>query len=328
VPAKPRPRLIDTAPAAPQFPAAASILRGFSEFRPGKEWEPGDSVLLGIQLERPGLRRQWYIKATALVLPRIEFQGSSYLLHDEIGLTYRTPDGHQGELTVPFSLVPVQVELFDERGQRLSRDIVMQPEVCLRYGITDLIELTRAGGTFYEGLEPGKPQTAGRAQLRYLSGYLALSRMPRFLQRRDMSGVFWQLVERPSLLSLVLGERSIKFEIADREATEEPSPPAPAPGTVYRVPLLIGLNGTQLMRCEMMVAPPIPPLGPCNGLLGVDAVNPRDPARRVTIRLLAARTLTLAPLPPPSTPPSAPPPAPPGAASAPGSGPSPAGSAR
>ena len=65
----------------------------------------------------------------------------------------------------------------------------------------------------------------------------------------------------------------------------------------------------------------VPPLGPCNALIGLDAVNPRDGRKRVSVRLLAARYLPLRAVEPPSTPPVAPAPARSGAASPAGTGP-------
>jgi hypothetical protein len=334
-------RLPATAPAAPGadplFPAAPGILSGFDEFRAGQKWEPGDTVLLGIAADGRGLSRRWYLKAVALEQPRVTSGagGERLPMVESAEFTYLDQHGVKQRMMAVFGLVPVQVDLFDERGARVSRTIAMQPEDCMRYGFTDMIELGRQGKHLYDDLprvQEGQLQLAGEPQIRLLAGWLALSRMPGFLQRKEMGGVFSKLIERPSLLSLALGKRSISISMPPHEPTPEQHPPVAVPGPVYRMPLLVDVSGTLAMRCELIVAPPTPPLGPCNGLLGIDAVNPRDPSKRVTIRLLAARHVEIpnatGPAAPPSTPrheqarvPRAP-------ASPGGTAPSPAGSAR
>jgi hypothetical protein len=342
--AGPAPRAANAGRAAEvEFPAAARILDGFSDFRPGEGWSPGDSVLLGIAMEGPGISRRWYLKATALEKPRIRIEedGGTVALRDGMVITYTRRDGSKGRLNVGFDLVPVEVELFDEHGRGLARTLSMQPEVCMRYGFTDYIRLSREGKQFYDDLPPAAPgevPEAGETQMRGLAGWLAIMRMPGFMQRKEIDGVLWQLIERPSLLSIALnGGVSLGLSMNPEDATDEPVSPVPAAGPVCRVPLKMDVNGTVAMRCELMVAPPTPPLGPCNGLLGIDAVNPRDPSKRVTIRLLAARHVELPksevpevtePPAPPSMPPAAPGRGGPAAASPGGSAPSPAGNGR
>lgn len=326
-------------PAVSEFRAAASIMEGFSDFRPGEAWRPGDSVLLGIAMEGPGISRRWYLKATALEQPRIAVNGDdTYTMHDGMVLTYRKRDGTKGRLSVDFALVPVQVDLFDERGERVARTLSMQPDVCMRYGFIDSIRLSREGKQFYDDLPPSKPgelPKAGETQLRGLAGWLAIVRMPGFMQRKEMDHVLWEIVERPSLISVALqGGISLGLSMDPDDATDEPSALAPVPGPVCRVPLTLEVNGTKALKCDLIVAPPTPPLGPCNGLLGIDAVNPRDPSKRITLRLLAARHVDLPETPaltpseePPSTPPAASPtPSGPAAASPGGTAPSRAGS--
>jgi hypothetical protein len=312
-----------------RFAAGTRLVEGFDAFEPGRGWSPGDTVLLGIAMDAPGVSREWYIKATAIGdLPiKSGDQIALFSPRDSVRVRYAGKNGAAEHrwVRVDYNLVPVMVELFDAEAKLLSQNLAMMPEMCLQYGMIDNIELQRDGRGFYDSVTvppDGGELVAGEEQKRFLAGWVAMMKLPDFLHRESMQGVLWQLIERPSLFSLLRnGGVSLGLGMDARRAELVEPPPLGLPAPVYRVPLEVEVNGATAMNCELMLARAVPPLGPCNALIGLDAVNPRDGRKRVTVRLLAARNLPLRAVEPPSTPPAAPAPARPAAASPAGTGP-------
>ncbi len=295
-----------------RFASGAKILEGFDECRPGEEWASGDCILLGIAMDTPGASREWYLRVTALGHEFVRNQeGKAFALRDSVRVRYRGKEGeeHGAWVRVDYDLVPVRVELFDRDATLLSATVAMMPDLCLRHGMIDNIELERSGRGFYDSFAEsehggqtargaGEERVAGEEQKRFLAGWLALMKFPDFLHRKSMGGLLWQLIERPSLISIALsGGVSLGLSLDPKRAElvgDEERLAGAGPGLtgpVYRVPLHVEVNGSKALECEVLLARAVPPLGPGNGLLAIDAVNPRDAHKRITVRLLAARTV-------------------------------------
>jgi hypothetical protein len=321
-----------------RFAAGAALLSGFDALEDGP-WKLGDSVLLGIGIERPGRAKELYLKITAMPkFPEIRLGDESLVFRDAMRVRYTPHDSQAdgGWVRLEYDLVPLQVELFDDSAKLIFKTISMMPEPCLRHGLIDNIELERSGGSFYDELPPaeaGQDRIAGERQLRLLAGWMALMRLPQFLHRESMQGLVWDIVEKPSLLS-VLRSGGVSLGLAMQAKDAELVEPPPLGAEIaYRVPLVVQVNDRPALECTLLLARATPPLGPCNGLLAIEGVNPKDSRKRLTVRLLAARRDQIpeslmkhavplpstphgeSPLPPPS------PPAQPAAASPAGNGP-------
>jgi hypothetical protein len=273
-----------------RFDRGRELLEGFTVAGEDEHWGIGDSVLLGIAMDAPGISRTWYMRATVLGLPVLQLDGKVFTMSDSARVRMRTPEDELRWVRVDYGVVPVAVELFDGHLELLAENQAMMPDLCLRWGLVEFIELGRGGVGFLDGLDlsAGGDLVAVETQNRFLAGWLALTKLPDFLHRDSMKGLVWQLVDRPSLLSIVRSRGvTMSLDLAPELAEEIPSPRAGIE-RAYRVPMHVTINGEPAMVCSLLLARPTPPLGPASGLLGLDAENPRNPAKRITVRLLAA----------------------------------------
>jgi hypothetical protein len=279
---------------AARFAAGRALLDGFDAAEPEGQWRPGDRVLLGIAMDGAGQQKEWYLRVMAG--PSAIKMNSGEVLTSQDRIRVRAsgvPDSPW--LVVEFDLVMMVVELFDGDGKEISSTVAMMPAICLRHGLTEFIEQEMAGQEF---MVPGEEleKTAGgdlkatERQMRNIAGWLAVMKLPEFLNREDsMEGLLWQLIERPGLLSIVMnGGVSMALQMRGKDAVaQEPAPGLASPA--FRVPMKVVINDATAMEYELVIARAAPPLGPCNGLVAIDAVNPKDPKKRVSVRLLAAR---------------------------------------
>lgn len=279
---------------AARFAAGRALLEGFDPAEPEGRWRPGDRVLLGIAADGAGPPREWYMRVTA-VADTIELSSGEKLTARDRVKVSRTEDPDGPRLVVDFELVLMSVELFDGEGKSISASTAMMPSICLQHGLTEFIEQERAGLSIMRTGEPQERTPEGELkatelQRRNLAGWLAIMKLPEFLNRnKSMEGLVWQLIERPGVLSVVVnGGVSMSLQMRGKDATPVEAAAGMA-SPVYDVPMQVLINDRTAMECQLRVAPAAPPLGPCNGLVAIDARNPRDPGKRVSVRLLAAR---------------------------------------
>jgi hypothetical protein len=276
-----------------RFGTGRSLLRSSVVDEPernGGSWAPGDAVLLGIAVDAGGEQREWYLRARALGKIFAELDGTPLAMGDSV----RVRRAGGGEwVRIDYDLVRVQVEMFDGRGQLLTSTEALMPELCLQYGLYEYVEQALAGR---DAFAPGQVVHDDHGEVlasddlrRAVAGWIAIMKLPEFLQRdAGMDNLIWRLIDRPSLMSIVT-HRGLQMEVGLNGKDARPDPAGSAYGPAYRVPLMLTLNGRPAVRCEIVVARGEPPLGPCNGLIAIDATHPGDPARRIAVRLLAAR---------------------------------------
>jgi hypothetical protein len=253
-------------------------------------WLPGDAVLFGVAVDAGAERREWYVRARVIGKIMSEFEGSPFAMGDSV----RVRRAGVGDwVRIDYDVVRVAIELFDGDGHLLSSSEALMPELCLQYGLYEYIELSQQGrdpfaaGALSYG-EHGELMADDDVR-RAVSGWIAMMKLPEFLQRDSgMEQLLWKLIERPSLLSIV-ANRGVQMEVGLNGKDARPVPSGSVYGPAYRVPVLLTLNNRPAVRCEIVVARGAPPLGPCNGLLAIDATHPSDPSRRIAVRLLAAQ---------------------------------------
>jgi len=111
-------------------------------------------------------------------------------------------------------------------------------------------------------------------------------------QNETLERVLWRVVDKPSVLSVVLGG-GVRVSIGPRfervTIDERPLPGVPPGQTAYRVPLDITVNGHIALRSVLTVVESRFPLSIGAGVVAIDGEHPRDPERRVAVRLLASR---------------------------------------
>jgi hypothetical protein len=274
-----------------RFAAGRSLLPGKHPPAAGETWRSGDSVLLGIAIDAAGQQREWYLRATIVGKIGGEYDGTPFTISDSV----RVKRSGRGEewVRIDYDLVRVKIELFDGETRRLSRSTALMPELCLQYGLLDYIEQSLDGRDAFAAAqlqsgEDGEP-LASEELRRAVAGWIAIMKLPEFLQReRSMEQLIWRIIERPNLLSLLMrGRVNLDVGLSGEDARPETTAGGFEPA--YRVPVSLTINGRPAVRCEIVVTRADPPLGPCGGLLAIDATHPSDPQRKLSVRLLGAR---------------------------------------
>jgi len=104
----------------------------------------------------------------------------------------------------------------------------------------------------------------------------------------------WELLEKPSVWS-VLGrigriESGVIFHTKGVGPVSEEPWALPAVAEVFKIPLTLELNDRPGLQCVLVVTHPRPPLLVSAGIIGILAQSPGDDAKRLFLRIVAART--------------------------------------
>ncbi len=276
---------------AADFPGGPSVLEGFDALEPGSTWRAGDEVLFGLRLRRGQTARHWLLHLRVTEPVAIARDG------DELARGKHLPPVEwtiriNGEAQ-RFSSARCRAlaTVLDARGNVLGRSEPQLPRDFLAGGFGAACELVAQGAqrrargdqvaAFYRGLEmrPFSDATVTAVALLQV------------VQDDDvLSPLLWEVIERPSLWSIVanLGARVIlrpRFHAAVERAS---AVPAVAP-TAWQVPMSLLVNDETVLVVDLFVTPSAPPVALCGGVLGAIARHPRDADVEFSLLLLAAR---------------------------------------
>ena len=201
-----------------------------------------------------------------------------------------------GEFVYESRLRPMRVTLFDPAGKQLGSSMVMAPWdfLCRGFARTcDLARLlteTRKGPVTYGSRKLSRKEAARELY----GGFAALMAFLNIAQNNKvLSAVLWQVMERPSVFSVLLAgklELAILAMAHTATADAEVFPGQPVL-RAYRVPLQIRANHTPVLFARMLVADAKSPFRISAGILAVDGFRPSDPKVRFRLQLLAARRI-------------------------------------
>lgn len=267
---------------SPEFAAGKAILSGFELGEESDPWLPGDQVLMGIIVEKPGAREVRYLKVT-LLDPGKRPHMINYTLE---------PDGRapiQG-LTI---VVPTAIEYFDEQGRPLaeSRGGIQECNFhCNVYTAADFFRVETERRARGEEAPTGDPEYEA-AFKSALIGWFSLLNMGEALQsNRVLRRALEDAAEPPGLLELLFGDHSVT--LSTRSDNQEPGEAVIMPGVAlatYRVPMSLAFGKTRAMDFDVTAAKIRAPLGLCGGVVWLEAHHPTKEDRRVYVRLLAAK---------------------------------------
>ncbi len=289
-PAPPQPDLLAAFQVTP-FPGAAALLEGFSAEEDGQDWRVGDAALFGLELHRDGQVQRW--------LMRVEVTSPQAVVVtdgvEEPTLTvYRANVAGLGERTYVSSMFGADVSIHAADGALLGQSRLTVPREFLARGFTDVC-------TAMEEPLPEAPaeQEAARLHRTELAAesLQSLFALMGIVVRDDhLSEILWQVVRKPSLLSIILhlgAKVSLQPRFADTvRAAGLPrhlaaQQPAGMPSWV--VPFTVTVNDSPALYADLLVTGPNPPRMLCGGILGLTARHPDDPELRFELTLLAAR---------------------------------------
>ncbi|MCA8964910.1 MAG: hypothetical protein H6838_11270 [Planctomycetes bacterium] len=265
---------------AAEFPGAARLLDGFSPFTFASEWVPGDTVLYGLRLRRGDQQQRWLLR---LHLDEVDAGGAPLRWDLQV---------NGGLQRFESALSRVTATVADADGNVLGGSRPQMPRDFLARGFAPACEQVRAyredhpeaeaGQGFYEGVD---------ARLLAEAVVSAMALLDTVRNDPLLSPILWQVVQRPSLLS-VIGNLGVSVVVQPRflRATETVPPISEMPhGAVWRVPIDLFVNDAPALVAELVVGTSLPPFGVGGGILAAIARHPSDPEVEFEVLLLAAR---------------------------------------
>ncbi len=236
----------------PNSTDASHLLDGFDVADPTLPLRVGDRALIGVRRWRGDEVRNWFVLVKAYTLG--DARGDQPMLHAEI---------------------------FDAEHQQLS-EVYAKITGYLPDGIADACRAALdPDPPPARGFAPGQP-----AGPKARGTFCLMDLLRVVVHSNELAAVLWDVIDRPSLLSL-LGGVEVSAGMSFRHARPITDPSLEAPG--YAFPLVLRVNGTDALHCEVTVVEPASPLRVCGGVTQIVGHAPDDPTRRVVLRLLAAR---------------------------------------
>jgi hypothetical protein len=274
----------DERPPEPGEPGAFAGAAGFDVPASGGPWRPGDRALYAVHLHDDDGSASWQLLfRVSDEEHEIEPTTSMQMTLGELQITETSP------------LQPVLASVRAEGAVSDNTSTALAPRLFLQRGFIGLCR----GLPEWQALEDsGREVTADEraAALREFGrAYGALSSLLRLVESVDcLRDLLWRVMEKPSALSLVrsLGRVELTLQLADgvvEELGPDALPPALRGRPVFRLPLVIELNGKPALECHLTVTTPDPPLELVAGVVRIDAWRPSEPNRRMVLELEGAR---------------------------------------
>lgn len=258
---------------AGEFPGATALVQGLSPPQNETKWFAGETILYALRLEKCTTVRRWLVRLTLLESEVDTTRGGVS------SMTMRMDDGNAVTLVSP--KLPVRVEVWDENGAAQGDSRVLVPVGFLRHSFLDACEWQR------------QPKLDESGRIGVCGAHAALISFLGILQDDDLlAGILWQVVDKPSLWSVVTGfgvALRLEAGLARAKTVEDVGLPGWSRPAV-QFPLLLKLNDRHALDATITATDPWMPLGLCGGIVEVEATRPSDGSVRFTARLLAART--------------------------------------
>jgi hypothetical protein len=269
------------------FAPGRELLAGFDVSRGDKTHRDGDAVLLGIFVEKDGKETVRYMRVGSR-FPRVNgsFDGTMNF-------------AKRRKFEFDWPTCETVIELFDEKGERLSRRAGGIPLALMDSGLFRSCELADAIRARRPDLKDA--DTAGLAEAmtdaemeEIAMGWGSLIAMSVSLQRNPIfNKMLMGSIEKPPFWKMLLG---VSIGLGQRQG-HHPTLSRVTLGTAglggiempaYVVPLVLEINNDEAMLFDLTVVPVVPPLELCGGLVSMEAWHPTKAGIRVHVRLLGA----------------------------------------
>jgi hypothetical protein len=273
------------------FPGAAKVLSGFDDRVPGSAWCDRDQALFAMQLDKGGETVRWLLHLEAPLGARVAGRNAETGAVVPLGLSVtRTIDGTGADGTprswkVTTRRADVTVRVLDAAGELLARSEITLPVDTLEHGLLPAIDHMLASKRGEAIDENGE-----RAFLEAMLAIIALLDVLR--DDEALSDYFWQVIEKPSLWSVVtsFGITTNTTASFDKSiATTVPSP-LPATGRAFSAPLRIDVNGSPALFVDLLACDASRPYAICGGIVAAVARHPTRSDVTLRMQLVAARS--------------------------------------
>jgi len=282
-----------------EFPGANTMAAGFDERIADQSWEMDDEVVFALRLRRGEQVDRWLLRLSVMLGERLTGSLDSEPLTKGIGLweemswTYTITDhGERRDAQVKSKLLPVVATVCDEQGRKLTTSVVKLPVRLLGRGVLPAIDCALAATQAQAQATPGEP--AREVSLQPLvEATIGLMSLLNVVQEDDaLADYFWQVVEKPSLWSIITGfgvkaTFSMGFEKSVPAASLPPD--LPAANRAFVVPMQIDVNGSPALFLELTATDAARPYSLCGGIVGGVARHPTKADYALELQLIAAR---------------------------------------
>lgn len=280
------------------FPGADRVLAGFSaRAASAGSWDREDAVLFGLELVNGDAVHRWLLHIEAQLGDTVQLTGRDgktverTIPHPTGSWTYRSRiGGEEREFPVKSAMNLVGVRVCDADGQELGKSSAMVPMQLMTQGLLPAVACALAHPIANLG-----PQGFDSADdvLPMARGILALVALLEIVQQDSvLEPYFWQVVQKPSLWSVVTGLGvEAAMTVALDKSVPIPGLSAPTAGDVqpYLVPVRVDVNGEPALLADLICVDAAPPYGLCAGIAGITARHPTRTDLHFRAELLAAR---------------------------------------
>lgn len=274
---------------ADEFPGAASLLDGFDARSEEAQWLAHDRALFGLRLDRDGEVVRWLLLIEAPLGQQIVARspdGDEFSIG--VGATAVWRFGVTGgdgtrEIRVESRLATVRAKVFTAAGELLTDTEASLPVDLLGRGVLPAIDSVR------EATAAGAAAPVDGA---WIEGVLAVRELLDIVRENDaLADYFWQVVEKPSLWSVVtsLGVSVAITTSLEQSVPADTPPPIPPAERTFSAPLSIRVNGAPALFVDLLATDPRRPFALCGGIIAAIARHPTRPDTTFRMQLLAAR---------------------------------------
>ncbi len=276
---------------------------GFAAVEPEGEWRVGDELLYGVEYSDGDERDAWILGLRVMsrpfpvgelmVLLGNDSEESTVSVHRGAQFSIELTDSRGRVHRFTSDSILVAASTFDESGEQLEQKISVVPQAYLTGGFREACELFRDGAFPAGSADSLSEDEVGRYGEALASALAAMLTLFRTLEQNEaMAKILWKIVDRPSVFSVIVrggatANLSPRFELSEVETRDLSGRPPHA--VAHRFPIDIDVNGKAALRALLSIVDSDCPLRVGAGLLAIDGQHPRNPDRRVRVRLLATR---------------------------------------
>lgn len=276
---------------ATDFPGLARSSPGFDARSPRASWSSDDRVDFALRLVKGDTVKRWLVRLSPLAdqatAARMAGGGDGGGLFEEKSWDYQVGSGPTNRTLTTRSLqMPMTVGVYDEDGNRLTSTIVGLPVDLLARGVLPAIDLWQ-GAT-----AEAAASMDDEAHVRPLvEATIAMMTLIGTLQENEaLADYFWQVVEKPSVLSVItsFGVRATvgaHFEKAVPVTLPAHLPPA---DRAFVVPMEIDVNGSPALLIDVVAIDAARPFALCGGMIAATARHPSKDVR-LEVQIVGAR---------------------------------------
>jgi hypothetical protein len=255
---------------------------GFDAGTLDRRWRTGDRALYAARFQDGAHDRRWSIRFSVADEERDNGPTTTLAFTtDEDTFTDTSP------------LHPVHAAVHEDGEDASTVSSAQAPRLFLERGFTGYCEAIFAWRAAEDAGKTVTDEERAEAMRVVAATFGTLSSLLQLIQSvESLQAVLWQVMEKPSLLSLAVNLGvDLTIELGgDVEALgADALPPELRGRPVYRLPLTIHLNGEPALECTLTVTTPAPPLELVAGVVRIDGWRSTDPSRRIVLELLGAR---------------------------------------